>query len=72
MSAVGDDHDEAASEVLDSQWHSEGRNGTPRKSGVGPFQPYKTRLCDTFKQCQMAPKPCPKSCHFVPNRGILS
>jgi hypothetical protein len=27
-----------------SQWHSEGRNGTSCQSGVGSFQPYKTSL----------------------------
>ena len=52
------------------RWHSECRNGTPRRSGVGSFQPYETRLCDTFGQCQNGTKTmtqklplCAKSWH---------
>jgi hypothetical protein len=52
------------------RWHSECQNGTPRLGGVGSFQPYETRLCDTFGQCQNGTKTmtqkaplCPKSWH---------
>ncbi len=38
------------------RWHSECQNGTPRRGGVGSFQPYETRLFDTFGQCQNGTK----------------
>jgi len=55
-----------------SQWHSRGRNGTPRQSDVGSSQPYRTSLYGAFSRCRNGTKTMPKSCHFVPNRGILS